>query len=46
MTPQQMESMAKKILLDPVLMGQLCDRIYYLLKTDLRLQQERSGRQP
>ncbi|MEM7062119.1 MAG: hypothetical protein AAF572_03020 [Cyanobacteria bacterium P01_B01_bin.77] len=45
MTPQQIETIAKKVLQDPVLMGKLCDRIYYLLKTDMRLQQERSGRQ-
>ncbi|MEM9484030.1 MAG: hypothetical protein AAGA83_10110 [Cyanobacteria bacterium P01_F01_bin.116] len=44
MTPQQLETLAQKILLDPVLMGKLCDRIYYLLKTDRRHQQERSGR--
>ncbi len=46
MTPQQIESLAKKILQDPVLMGKLCDRIYYLLKTNQRRQQERMGRLP
>ena len=46
MTPQQLESLAQKILVDPVLMGRLCDRIYYLLKTDQRYQQECNGRRP
>ncbi|ESA38832.1 hypothetical protein N836_30355 [Leptolyngbya sp. Heron Island J] len=44
MTPQQLETLARKILQDPVLMGKLCDRIYYLLNADRRLQQERGGR--
>jgi len=46
MTPQQIETLAKKILHDPVLMAMLCDRIYYLLKTDQRYQQERNRRRP
>ncbi|MBE9068777.1 hypothetical protein IQ260_19210 [Leptolyngbya cf. ectocarpi LEGE 11479] len=44
MTPQQVETLAQQILRDPVLMAKLCDRIYRLLKTDRRLQQERTGR--
>lgn len=44
MTPQQIETLANKILQDPVLMAKLCDRIYHLLNTDRRLQQERTGR--
>lgn len=46
MTSQQVEALAKKIQHDPVLLQKLCDRIYYLLKTDQRYQQERNGRQP
>lgn len=46
MPPDQIESWAKKILQDPVLMGKLCDRIYHLLKTEQRQQQERMGRLP
>ncbi|MBX2865164.1 MAG: hypothetical protein KTR27_16550 [Leptolyngbyaceae cyanobacterium MAG.088] len=46
MTSQQVEALAKKIQQDPVLMGKLCDRIYYLLKKDLLYQQERNGRRP
>lgn len=44
MTPEQIETLTKKILRDPVLMSKLCDRIYHLLKRDQRYQQERNGR--
>lgn len=45
MTPKQIETLATKIQQDSALMGKLCDRIYHLLKTDQRQQQERNGRQ-
>ena len=38
---QALAQLAKAILQDPVLLEQLCDRIYDLMQTDLRQQQER-----
>jgi hypothetical protein len=39
---QQVAQMATEILRDPLAMRLLCDRVYDLLQTDLRHQQERS----
>ncbi|MFW6359387.1 MAG: hypothetical protein ACOC0N_09290 [Chroococcales cyanobacterium] len=38
----QLSKMAAEVLQDPLLLRQLCDRIYELMQDDLRQQQERS----
>jgi len=43
---KQLSQAAQQVLQDPILLRQLCDRVYELLQEDVRNQRDREGYTP